>query len=377
MMIEIKGVQFVNKGAELMLVAIKQKLDERLGREYALALSPRNSPFKKRLSYNAHQKIGNLYKRIDWSFLSNVIPDAICRNYGLVKHKDIDVVLDASGFAYGEQWTPTMLAHSVKQAKKMKLSGKHYIFMPQAMGPFKSPQYKKLIKEAVEHCSLMFIRDQISYEYVTGITGVRENVILSPDFTNLVKLNVNRSTVIAKEKLVTLIPNNKMLSKQNNNSFNKRSYIDELVDSALHLQKKGYHVAVLNHEGRGDFELCEKVFSLLNKDDATLLNDLDPISVKEQIRKSDLVICSRFHGCVSALSQNIPVIGTSWSHKYEMLFADYEVSDLVYKFDQSLASLSDNVEKNLDNIRNKLVEYSKIEQQKTEKMWDTIFKLLN
>lgn len=373
MIIEIKGVQFVNKGAELMLVAIQQKLAAELSDNYTLALSPRNSPFEKRSAYGAYQKIGNLYKRIDWSTLDFLIPKVICNNYGLVKHNDIDVVLDASGFSYGEQWRTDQLSHSVKQAKKMKKLGKKYIFMPQAMGPFKSVKYKALIKEAVDNCTFMFIRDKLSYEFVTSIVGEKSHVILSPDFTNLVYLDEDLSGLVQKEKLVTLIPNNKMQSKQNTTDFNGRNYVGELVTAGKFLQSKGYHVAVLNHEGKNDFDICKKIFSELDSAHATLLNDLGPTSIKKQIGISSLVICSRFHGCVSALSQDTPVIGTSWSHKYGMLYSDYDSSKLLYKFDEPLISLVEDTILNINEIKENIGKYSQIEKEKTKLMWRSIF----
>ncbi|CDT88197.1 conserved hypothetical protein [Vibrio coralliirubri] len=373
--IEIKGVQFSNKGAELMLVAIEQAL-EKYNLEYSLALSPRNSPFSKRAEYKAYQKIGNLNKRIDWSYLDFLIPNMICKTYGLVKHECIDIVLDASGFAYGDQWNYRMLQHSVRQAKDMHRKSKHYIFMPQAMGPFTSDKYKKLVLEAAKFSSLMFIRDEVSYKHVTDITGEQENIILSPDFTNLITVN-DLLPVFSSEdkKILTIIPNGKMLSKQSEQKFHGRSYIGEFINTAIDAQQRGYHIVVLNHEGQGDLKICSEIYSALNKDSATLLNDLTAIEVKKQISVSDMVICSRFHGCVSALSQGIPAIATSWSHKYEMLYKDYNVPELVYDFTMPLQEKLKVVDqfKLVDNI---MVEKEN-QKKKSSSMWGRIFSKLD
>ncbi len=43
------------------------------------------------------------------------------------------------------------------------------------------------------------------------------------------------------------------------------------------------------------------------------------------------MIGSRFHALVGALCQGVPVIATSWSHKYEELLGEYGVPELLLK----------------------------------------------
>jgi colanic acid/amylovoran biosynthesis protein len=372
--IEVKGVQFVNKGAELMLESIAQKLKKDLNINYNIALNPRNSPFQERVKYGAYQKIGSLFKRIDWSYFDFAIPNIICNNYGLVKHNNVDITLDASGFAYGQQWNPAMLKHSVRQAKLMKKQGGKYIFMPQAMGPFESTAYKKLIQDAVSNCTLMYVRDKKSYKYVTEIVGVSGKVILSPDFTNIIDLGSASLPTCISGKFITIIPNNKMLSSQNSSNINSKKYISELISAAKLLQNSSYKVVILNHEGPKDLDLCKSVYSQLDPQNTILLDGLSTLEIKKVIGESEFVICSRFHGCVSALSQGVPVVGTSWSHKYEMLFDDYNVSNLLYKFEEPLVNFIRHKLGLISELTSTISLSAKIEKEKTEIMWENIIR---
>ena len=56
----------------------------------------------------------------------------------------------------------------------------------------------------------------------------------------------------------------------------------------------------------------------------------DPVHAKALVGGADLVVSSRYHGLVNALSMGVPAVGTSWSHKYAHLLADYGCKDSLW-----------------------------------------------
>ena len=65
-------------------------------------------------------------------------------------------------------------------------------------------------------------------------------------------------------------------------------------------------------------------------DRVTLYRIDDSVRAKALVGGATLVVSSRYHGLVNALSQCVPAIGTSWSHKYAQLFADYGCGDSLW-----------------------------------------------
>ncbi|MDZ7901594.1 MAG: hypothetical protein U5L01_03250 [Rheinheimera sp.] len=96
LLIEVKGVQFRNKGAYLMLLATLQGL-QKLGLSFQLVLSPGpNLPYLERAKLGAWQKLSFRRYNVDLTPWFGKLPNALrqfARRYGLVTEADVDVVL--------------------------------------------------------------------------------------------------------------------------------------------------------------------------------------------------------------------------------------------------------------------------------------------
>ena len=103
MIIEIRKAGFQNKGAELMLLAIVARLRATYP-DTALCVVPSGpdgpQPFTKLTALGLFPKASLVRAGIEWGNAAGLIPARLRRRYGLILDREVDVVLDAAGFAY-------------------------------------------------------------------------------------------------------------------------------------------------------------------------------------------------------------------------------------------------------------------------------------
>lgn len=377
MYIEIKGVQFVNKGAELMLHAVLQQLAQVRPDACVVLQTNAYSPYVARAKTGAYQKAGLRFLGIEFNAYSHLLPKKIrnwlINQYGIVTEADIDLVLDASGFAYGAQWPENNVLYLADELERFHRKGKTYVFLPQAFGPFNRPLEQKRLKESLGYAALVCARDQSSFAYLQPFIGSAGTLCQLPDFTNLVQPAQLDSQLPANTLMI--IPNHQMLSERNPDALWRQNYLSVLRRFIDIAEQNAMHILLLNHEGVKDLELCNE---LLQGKSAgiELISEPDPLKVKALIGQSRAVICSRFHGCVSALSQAIPCIGTSWSHKYEALFADYQSTELLIRPDLTEQQLQDVFMLLLNKDRALLQQQSAQFKKQSELLWSRVFEIL-
>nr|WP_306173805.1 polysaccharide pyruvyl transferase family protein [Pseudoalteromonas shioyasakiensis] len=380
-MIEIKGVQFVNKGAELMLASIISQLAKELPDADICLAHNKNSPYKSRAKVGAYQKINLRKNVIDLNAIFYFFPRFILnyfkKRFGIVTEADVDVVLDASGFSYGDQWSDVIIKQVANEVSRLKKKRKHYIFMPQSLGPFTRKSNKLSAEKAFSNASIVFAREEPSYHHVKSITPQLNSLKRAPDFTNVL-LPQSMPEYAKYQGYLVVIPNSKMISSKNKNKWWHENYVSTIVKLVNKAADNKINAMILNHSGVDDLELCESIQAQLQHQ-CDIVNPQSALEVKAIIANAKLVFSSRFHGCVSSLSQGVPCIATGWSHKYTELFNEYNVGKYLLSpevADESLFQILDNLIDEEEHLRSELSFKSQYFKKLTHNMWKDIFDVI-
>ena len=384
MNILIIGGQFQNKGAYLMVMTVIKEIRERdkevnivfsnylelpkTFKEYNIKLlkTPllhvgfQNKQFKRYLNLGP---IVNYYK----SFTK-----------GQVSLKDIDIIIDIAGFAYGDLWGLNPIINLNYLLDRLQKYHVKYIALPQAFGPFEKEGMKDEMSNVIKKSELIFARDRISKSYLDELAGENSNKIKSaPDIT--LSIENTEKELKSNEKYCCLVPNVRMLDK--GDDAWKDEYVTTLVNIGKYLISQNIKVKILVHDTTsGDEKIANEIISNIDSPICNIIKIEDPIEIKSLISKSMFLVGSRFHSLASALSCNIPSVGMGWSHKYQMLFEDYGMDLYVFekpdkeKIMQSIKTLVN--EESNQEIKEQLLEKNKIIKTKNSKMWEDVFSII-
>jgi len=324
MNIEIIGTGFKNKGAHLMLIAIVQEL-ARWNADARLAI--RSKPEE-----NWDGKGLGLYQKpeVSESYLGSLILGMRFGNrtrdhYQMILDPEIDVVLDASGFKYSDLFGHRSILDRAKKIAKWKRSGKRIVLLPQAFGPLEAPRVREAAHLLADHADLIFARDRDSFDQLVELVGSRDSIRISPDFTNLV---VGQAPDYSKDmnNRACLIPNTQMVARTSDAIG--RSYVPFIAGCARFLNDAGFNPFILLHEVEKDGALAQQVQDMSGVE-LEIIEEANPLYIKGIIGNCRLVVGSRYHALISALSQGVPAVATSWSHKYECLYEEYHSPELL------------------------------------------------
>ena len=320
MIVEVRPGPMTNKGGELMLHAVADRLSGR----HDLVVDHWIGP------YAARARLG-LLQKLWWKRLGPlaglpglIVPRSVRQAYGLVTEREIESVLDASGFAYGDQFGPERTERAAANAHRWRGRGLHFILLPQAFGPFSSTRIRRAAHSLLSQADLVYARDAISLRAVQGL-GTDADIRLAPDIT--VGLNANPPADVQAEGAPHgyLIPNEKMLTHAD--AEVAASYPAFLEMMVRELRARGVQPILLIHETAGGDRRLATAVSDRVAGGVPIIEELDPLRLKGLIATAVIVAGSRFHALLAALSQGVPVIAAGWSHKYRSLLDAYGSAD--------------------------------------------------
>ena len=381
MKIVLSGVETNNKGAELMLYAILQEIE----RKYpdAIVYIPYSSVYQglgyvstslnltytpySRLIFKTH--ISGFFRRLhlplEWLYKAN-----------LVKHAEY--FIDASGFHFSDHkknFTPLKVARWNCLLREYRGQGTKIIFLPQAFGPAVKKNTLNGLKCISKYADLIMARERVSYGYLeqSGVMDMNK-VRLQTDFTSIVEGVFPEDYEHLKDG-ICIIPNLRMIDTGTISKDNYVGLISAIINSC---KTSGHPIYLLNHEGKEDEQLANECKQRIGNG-IEVVTGLNALEVKGIIASSYVVVTSRFHGLASALNSCIPCLATSWSHKYEELFNDYDLSDCILPLDNNDMAV-EKVSIMLNKSNNEKIRHhlsTKVEEVKnqTKEMWRTVWSL--
>ena len=381
MNILIDNVSTKNKGSELMLYAVLQEVE----RKYPNATVwlpkfsiPEGVPYIK-TTMNCKQRKISIIARI----FKKVKGDAVLRrifhipySYTTYKYpiKKLDLILDAGGFQFSDQFYYPGLYMPMRDNyyKTMKKQNTKIIFLPQAFGPFETKDGKEQTQLLKKYADCIIAREEISYNHLANAGLDKKKMLLYPDFTALVD-GVFSDRFKDIKNGIAIIPNLRMIDK---GVISRKDYIDIVVKVITICKTSKRTIFFLNDEGKGDFMLCEDINNNLFEK-LPIVSNLNALEVKGIIAQCYFIFSSRFHGIVSALNSGVPCLATSWSHKYKMLFKDYNMEGCAFDPNNSdffYNKLKEFLNEDYNNIiRNKLITKAEEIKIANREMWQKVW----
>lgn len=399
----IRGAGFTNKGAEAMTRTVQSKISSRLN-DAKFYLEAMNSPEENALAKSSGFSILTLSpvpKAKQLRLIANVLLSEPASIGSRVSDRiwtaidemvqQVDAVVDVSGFAYGDTWGVSSCDRTRDFQKATQRQSKPYFFLPQAWGPFQTNRacFRAMCKTADK----LFARDLSSQKHLAGLLDVpSSSVSLLPDIAlcfDGAEIDTAKSffnDVFGStdwSPLIGVSPNLRVYERTLGTGSDN-TYIQGLSNLCRKLAQSGKFVALLPHEIQptpngaiDDRILCSLIAEKVCHANVVAVSSLlTAEEVKGLIGCLDVMVASRFHALIAAISQGVPPVAIGWSHKYEELLGEYELQRFATSFsegfdEKAFVFVSEILEK-AERIGSKIAEANTQKKLSIEAMFDQL-----
>lgn len=229
--------------------------------------------------------------------------------------RGFDLVVDTrSGDSFADIYGLHRLAIMTSVASLAASAGVPVVLGPQTIGPFETRRGRMLARRSLRQASLVMARDPESESYARGLG-------FAPDLlTSDVVFALPVPTVAPGRDVVLNISG---LLWQQNPHVDSARYRADLTRLYRRLEERGRGVTLLAHvldspNADNDVRAIEE-FVRLTAPDASVVIPSGLDEVRTTVASARLVIGSRMHACLNALSVGTPAIPLAYSRKFAPL----------------------------------------------------------
>lgn len=242
----------------------------------------------------------------------------------------------------------SMLFERTVEILVAKSLGKPIVMLPNSVGPFRTWIGRFLSRLSLNKCSAIIVRDPISYGIVETL-GINCRKYLTSDMALLFKPRKKEITESVDHPIIGVCPGIYSFSVSKHEIGRYVTGHARALDAAI--EKHGVRILFLPHYVSGfeydDFEISQLILeSMKNKEHARILkaNSLDDF--KLMINQMDIVVSSKMHPAVLAVSGYVPAISVVYDHKQTGFFKDLGLSEYTVRLQHaSRDELSSKIDK--------------------------------
>lgn len=247
-----------------------------------------------------------------------------------------DLVVDLYGICFCDNLEKRSYSYWSMRARKLKFQpilhlakkmGKRVIKNTASFGPMETVYNQKSAQYSAGHLYDVFCAREVQSRIaLRKVIGDKYEVLLSPDTANLmpfsVQLRKNRVGISASHQII----------KQ---WKSPEGYVECIVQLGKLIHELGAEIVFLPNEydptkADNDVAVCRQIQEALAAEGvpSEILDVLHMTStqLKNEIAACEVVVASRYHTCVAALSSGTPVLVLGWHYKYRELLGLYSQS---------------------------------------------------
>jgi len=322
-----------NFGGPSILHGIQEVLTELYDNDYELTYY-QITPFNEYSSRDFNFKIRTVpisIKNIGFAFLKYKETKEFIRDI-----KSSDIVVDLYGICFSDNFKPKKFSffkmligsiYSFRMLSFAKFYRRKTVKNTCSFGPMKSKMNQRSAAFACKHLfDVVSAREIKSRDALLYDANVKKEILLSPDIANMMTFSKDKNI----DKNIIGISTSHQIIRQ---WKGEEGYVDCIVNLCRHIsQTCNKSIVLIPNEVQpisdfNDITVSLEIQDKLKKEDihVEIIDSahMSSTELKNIIASCEVVIASRYHSCVAALSSGIPVLVVGWHYKYEELLRWY------------------------------------------------------